>query len=304
SRGTANKALARLTQLGWLLREGSSRRPRFRPGLLRQVVQRYPLAGLQEDRPWARDFAPCFELPHEVRRMTQHIFGELLNNAIDHSRGTQVRVSMRCNATHLHLLVVDDGCGVFDRIGTSFGIDDPQEAMLELSKGKLTTQPLSHSGRGLFFTSRLVDIFDLHANGLAYQYLQWTRRDWLSHHPLNGPGTAVFVSIALNTQRTMASMLRDYSTDPTVLRLERTVVPLRLVSDADLPLISRAQARRVLARLDQFVEADLDFEGVSEIGQGFADEVFRVYPGLHPQVRLAAKNMNPSVAAMVRGVHG
>ena len=42
--------------------------------------------------------------------------------------------------------------------------------MLELSKGKLTSQPARHAGRGLFFTSRLADVFDLHANATAFQH--------------------------------------------------------------------------------------------------------------------------------------
>ena len=49
-------------------------------------------------------------------------------------------------------------------------------AMLELSKGKLTSAPDRHSGRGLFFTSRLADVFDLHANATAFQYRGWDRR--------------------------------------------------------------------------------------------------------------------------------
>jgi signal transduction histidine kinase len=46
--------------------------------------------------------------------MAQHAFTELLNNAIDHSGGTQVTVSMRQTPLHLQLLVSDDGCGLFD----------------------------------------------------------------------------------------------------------------------------------------------------------------------------------------------
>src|SRR5262249_46743437 len=95
SRRSASRALQRLVEANWLVREGSRSRPSHRPGLLRQVVQRYALAGLQEDIPWARDFAPFFALPHEVQRMTQHIFCELLNNAIDHSEGASVTVSLR-----------------------------------------------------------------------------------------------------------------------------------------------------------------------------------------------------------------
>ena len=93
SRATANKTLKRLVETQWLVREGTIRNATYKPGLLRQVVQRYSLAGLSEDVPWSRDFAPYFNLPDNCRRIAQHAFGELVNNAIDHSGGTQVTVS-------------------------------------------------------------------------------------------------------------------------------------------------------------------------------------------------------------------
>ncbi len=46
----------------------------------------------------------------------------------------------------------------------------PMLAMLELSKGKLTSQPERHTGRGLYFTSRLADVLDVHANAAAFQH--------------------------------------------------------------------------------------------------------------------------------------
>jgi len=268
----------------------------------RQVVRSYALAGLEEHLPWKRDFSPAFELPVHVRRIAQHAFTELLNNAIDHSGGRQATVSMRCNGQHLHLLVSDDGCGVFEKIGAEYGIDDPQEAMLELSKGKLTTAPGNHSGRGLFFTSRLADIFDLHANQFAFQHSQWARRDWLRNNPAKRPGTAVFMSIALDTPRTLEQVLQQHSSgDSAVTDFARTVVPLRLIGRDDNPLLSRSQGRRVVSRLQEFAIAELDFSGVNEIGQAFADEVFRVFARAHPDLRLEAHNMNPAVAAMVAG---
>ena len=301
TRGTAGKALKKMVDGGWLLREGRSR-PTFRPGVQRQVVRSYALAGLEEHLPWKRDFSPAFELPVHVRRIAQHAFTELLNNAIDHSGGRQATVSMRCNGQHLHLLVSDDGCGVFEKIGAEYGIDDPQEAMLELSKGKLTTAPGNHSGRGLFFTSRLADIFDLHANQFAFQHSQWARRDWLRNNPAKRPGTAVFMSIALDTPRTLEQVLQQHSSgDSAVTDFARTVVPLRLIGRDDNPLLSRSQGRRVVSRLQEFAIAELDFSGVNEIGQAFADEVFRVFARAHPDLRLEAHNMNPAVAAMVAG---
>lgn len=301
-RGTAQKALQRLVSLGWLQREGTARRPHFKPGLLRQVVMRYPLAGLQEDRPWARDFAPCFSLPTEVQRMTQHAFGELLNNAIDHSGGTNVTVSLRQTPSHVQLLVSDDGCGVFDQLARSFALDDPALAMLELSKGKLTSQPARHAGRGLFFTSRLADVFDLHANASAFQHREWEGSGWRPGRALKHQGTSVYAAIALDTKRTLESVLQAHSVSGAGFGFERTVVPLRLLTTPLAGLDSRAQARRVAARLAAFKRAEMDFEGVPHIGHSFADELFRVLTPELGEVDLVALNMAPEVAAMIASV--
>ena len=130
----ARALLRELVAAQWLKAEVSPRRVRFSPGLLRQVVRRYPIAGLHEDRPWSRDFLPCLTLPDAVARMAQHAFTELLNNAIEHSGGGSVTVSMRQTPLQLQLLVSDDGRGIFDAIGETYQIDDPAQAMLELAQ--------------------------------------------------------------------------------------------------------------------------------------------------------------------------
>lgn len=299
SRSTARKALQRLVQLGWLRREGTVRQPRFQPGLLRQVVQRYPLAGLEEDLPWARHFAPYFDLPPEVRRITQHIFGELLNNAIDHSGGESVTVSLRQTPSHVQLLVSDDGCGIFDQLARAFSLDDPALAMLEVSKGKLTSQPKRHAGRGLFFTSRLADVFDLHANDTAFQHRLWDG-GWHPGRAMKRRGTSVYAAIALDTTRMLDDVLQAYSLDGTGYGFERTTVPLRLLATPLAGLDSRAQARRVAARLQQFRRAEMDFDGVESIGHSFADELFRVLP--MDGVEMVPTNMSPKVEALLLSV--
>jgi anti-sigma regulatory factor (Ser/Thr protein kinase) len=299
TRRTASKALRRLVELQWLVQQGSARRPHHGPGLLRQVAHRYPLAGLAEDLPWARDFAPYFALPPAVQRMTQHAFCELLNNAIDHSEGTQVTVSLRQTPSQVQLLVSDDGRGVFDKIHEAFALPDPALAMLELSKGKLTSQPERHTGRGLFFTSRLADVFDLHANQQAFQRRGWDGGRWQPQRALEHRGTSVYVAIALDTPRTLESVLCDGSVDGSGAAFDRTVVPLRLLVSPLAGLESRAQARRVTARLQEFRRADVDFSGVPYIGHAFADELFRVFPSQAPACQLVPMNMVPAVAALV-----
>jgi hypothetical protein len=64
--------------------------------------------------------------------------------------------------------------------------------------------------------------------------------------------------------------------------------------------VSRSEARRLAANLEKFDEIVLDFRDVKSVGQGFADEVFRVFAQRHPAVRIATQNTNPAVDAMIR----
>ena len=305
SRRRAVLTLGKLVAAQWLCFEGTPRKPIYKPGPLRQIVHRYALEGLQEDLPWRRDFAPFFELRPEVRRMAQHAFTELLNNAIDHSGGGSVTVSLRQTPVQLQMLVSDDGVGLFERVQRSFAIDDPTLAMLELSKGKLTSDPAGHRGHGLFFTSRLADVFDIHANYSAFQCRGWDGRRWHASRPATRQGTSVYVAISLDTPRTLDNTLRAHSASEVGYRFERTSVPLHLIglgSSGDLALASRADAKRVASRLIEFREAELDFQGISDIGYAFADELFRVFPNTHPAVNLKPVGMAPRVAEMVASV--
>ena len=311
SRRAVRAMLKRLAETGWLQREGSISRPVYGPGSLRQVVRNYPLHGLQEDLPWQRDYAPNFALPPHVARMVQHAFTELLNNAIDHSGGTQVTVSMRQTPLQLQLLVSDDGCGLFSRIGHDFAIDEPEHALLALGTGKLTSQPARHSGHGLFFTSRLADVFDLTADGRRFQRRAWDGGTWHAQ-ALPGatavgaarrPGTSVYFALALDTPRTLDALLQQHSRSGQGYDFSRTRVPLALLAAGGLAqLASRAEARRAAQRLEGFQCAELDFTGVQQLGHGFADELFRVFARAHPQIELQPVGMAPQVAAMVEAV--
>lgn len=55
----------------------------------------------------------------------------------------------------------------------------------------------------------------------------------------------------------------------------------------------------MLSRLSEFREVVLDFHGVEGVGQGFADEVFRVWSLEHPRTTLVPVGMNDVVAFMV-----
>jgi hypothetical protein len=64
--------------------------------------------------------------------------------------------------------------------------------------------------------------------------------------------------------------------------------------------VSRSAAKQLAEGLDQFREVELDFHGVDGIGQGFADELLRVWARAHPGTRLLPTRMNDAVTFMVR----
>lgn len=63
--------------------------------------------------------------------------------------------------------------------------------------------------------------------------------------------------------------------------------------------VSRSEAKQLLRGLEKFDEIELDFQKVQSVGQGFVDEVFRVWKSEHPSHRIIPINMNPKVKFMV-----
>ncbi len=56
----------------------------------------------------------------------------------------------------------------------------------------------------------------------------------------------------------------------------------------------------MVARLPQFKRAEISFEGVTDVGHGFTDELFRVFGRAHQEVELVPTHMTPRIAALVK----
>ena len=80
----------------------------------------------------------------------------------------------------------------------------------------------------------------------------------------------------------------------------KTVVPVNLAQCGNEALISRSQAKRLLARVELFKTVLFDFRGVKEIGQAFADEIFRVFANHHPEIELLPLHANAEVVQMIQ----
>ncbi|MEK6324550.1 MAG: DUF4325 domain-containing protein [Acidobacteriota bacterium] len=299
SRQVANGYLQTLIREGLIEAEGTTRARVYRLKTLAEANQKYQREGLQEDVVWREGFAPAVgDLPENVRDIWLYGVTEMVNNAIDHSGSAEVRVGLRRNALFTEAWVEDDGEGIFLKIQRALGLYDPREAILELAKGKLTTAPENHSGEGIFFTSRMVDAFDIESGRLHFRH-EHRASDVLTERAADSPGTRVMMRLANDSPRITRAVFDEF-TDGEEYTFDKTVVPLRLAQHEGEKLVSRSQAKRVSQRFERFKRVVLDFEGVAEIGQAFADELFRVFAAAHPDVRLTPINTSPAVANMVR----
>ncbi|MFN2462870.1 MAG: STAS-like domain-containing protein [Candidatus Dormibacteria bacterium] len=259
-----------------------------------------PLDGLREDEVWRQllDDAPTRGATRQALRIAPYAFTEMLNNAIDHSGGSHATVTWWPGPGTLRARIADDGIGAFETVRSDRGLPDHQAALAELTKGKVTTQPERHSGEGLFFTSRAVDHFDLRANGL-----RWTvdnrRGDFAFGAIPVERGTIVEFEIDARTERKLEEVFASYTDED--YGFVRTAIRVRLFESGS-DFVSRSEAKRLLSGLEKFKEVELDFDRVESVGQGFADQVLRVWPRQHPGVEVQPVNMNAGVELMMRRV--
>jgi anti-sigma regulatory factor (Ser/Thr protein kinase) len=241
------------------------------------------------------------EVPKNVVDICQYGFTEMLNNVFDHSASEDCTFSYTQNYLKIQIMVIDHGIGVFQKIQNEFGLDDARSALLELSKGRLTTQPRRHSGEGIFFTSRMFERFGIKSKDLFYARRRTDKEGWLIETESNQEviwGTIVHMEIPLDANWTKRDVFGKFERDDRHFR--NTHVPIKLVqySPGD-ELVSRSQAKRLLARFDEFGEVLLDFQGIQDVGRAFIDEIFRVYRLDHPKTKLSWMNVNEDIDKLI-----
>jgi hypothetical protein len=302
SRQAAHYHLSAMAGRGELVREGAGRSSRFRQAAL--LVYRFDLAGLREDLVWSEEDRELRRRDPEIldnpkiRPLLNYAFTEMLNNAIDHSRGSAVEIRWFVDDRCIAFEIADDGIGAFRNMAQERKLASEYDAIGEISKGKQTTFPEAHSGLGIYFTSRMVSRFiltsghlswivDNRINDTAVQFLEAERS-----------GTLVRCEIDGDIATTQLDVFHAFS-PPEAFGANRSTVRVTLFEQGP-NFISRTEAKRLAAELENFTEVEIDFRGVEQIGQGFIDELFRVWQGNHPETLLIPINTNPAIDALLR----
>lgn len=301
SRQAANRHISRLVEEGVLRAEGRTRNREYRLETLGRVNEMFPITeDLQEDVVWRDRVLPILaSVPDNVRDICSYGFTEIVNNAKDHSASPIVVIHSQLTAATVRIGVLDAGIGIFRKIRDALSLEDERHAVLELAKGKLTTDPARHTGEGIFFTARMFDFFAI-SSGRLNLVAGRDANDFLIEHREEQQGTRVVMDIGLAAEHTTKDIFDRYSSDRDDYAFQRTHVVVSLAQAENEKLVSRSQAKRVLARLDRFKEVLLDFKRVDSIGPAFADEIFRVFRSTHPAVHLVVINASDEVQKMIR----
>ncbi|MGO8958892.1 MAG: STAS-like domain-containing protein [Streptosporangiaceae bacterium] len=255
------------------------------------------LLGLSEDVVWRRvaeDLGLDRESP--AGRIMGYAFTEMLNNAIDHSGSETATITLWTGPDQWSFEVRDYGVGAYPKLREGLHLASDFEAVQELSKGKRTTDRQRHTGEGIFFTSKAVDIFRLTSSGVRWTVDNLRRDTALGVVVPTSEGTSVLCQIDPQTDRSLAAIFHEFSRDHAFVRT-RPVVKLFEIGTT---FVSRSEARRLLDGLEaDFDTVEVDFAGVTDVGQGFVDELLRVWPTVHPDKAVIPINMNAAVQFMI-----
>jgi len=305
SRQWVSKLLNQLAQEGKLLRSKKGRKvyyvtPENRELIGKEISKKHKNESLNEDFIFEelKKTSPIFDsLEKNVNSILRYAFTEMVNNAIEHSRSEEIITTIKELNDRILCEVRDFGIGVYRNIVEKKGLDSELEAIQELLKGKTTTMPHSHSGEGIFFTSKIVDVFTL--DSFEYRLRIDNLIDDVFVDKIdNTPGTQVTFEINRSSDKHLNDIFREYEAKPGSYAFDKTKVHVKLYKAGTI-YISRSQARRLLANLEKYRVIILDFTGITTIGQAFADEIFRVFSANHPDVRIEPINITETVKFMI-----
>jgi hypothetical protein len=192
----------------------------------------------------------------------------------------------------------DHGIGVFYSVASKLKLPDEDAALVELMKGKTTTMTETHSGEGIFFTSRAADRFVLRSHRTEVEWNR-SRDDVFVSQRRYFEGTGVDFFLRRNTRRLLEKVFERFAPEEYDFRFQKTEVFVKMLKKN---YVSRSEAKRLLTNLEKFSEIRLDLKGVKAIGQGFADEVFRVFAHRYPGIKISVENASAPVDAMLRHV--
>ena len=295
------RLLSRLISQGKIHRLGKTRAARYYPGYADNEINHLELV---KERQGLSEYVVFDEVIKRMQLNTRlnkncltifdYAFTEMLNNAIDHSESKKVWINVKIDHASITFIIKDLGIGAIESIKRGFEISDDFLALEHLFKGKQTTAEEAHSGQGIFFTSKVIDIYRIATSNMEFT-IDNIKADEFLRDIRQKKGTTVTCKIKLNTRRKIKDVFDKYKGND--YEFNQNIVKINLSKHKRL--MSRSEAKRLLLGLDEYTVLDFNFKNVDEVGQGFCDEIFRVYANRNPGTLLSYHGASDVVRYMI-----
>ena len=210
-------------------------------------------------------------LPKNLFEIVQFSITALLNNISDHSKATKLYFKLYLTYDDFHMIINDNGNGIFGHISSILNLNSIQSAALEIAKGQVTTDQENHSGDELNTVIHLFDVAIIESNGIFLKYINKSS-NYSSGPSLQQKGTRIHLKINPDSKRTCEKTFKKlFNTEH-----RYTSVPIGILrQNKNDQINSRNQAKTIISNLNNFKKVKFDFNNVDIIGPAFADELIR-----------------------------
>ena len=249
----------------------------------------------------SRQFLDDFILPHiellpkNIYEIFEYSAGSLINNILDHAEATSVYFKIFINHEEAHLILTDNGVGLFENIHEGLSLSSTQMAAMEIAKGNVTTDPQHHSGDEL---NTIIHLFDKAIIDSANKSLKYCNNNnsWEINPSQHKNGTRIHLQINPNSGRTCADVFyKIFHEEKKKIR-----IPLNLINMSEKKIVnSRSYAKNILRNIDNYEKIEFDFNKIDLISPAFADELARMTKEKNQFADIAWMNTNKTVEMLM-----
>ena len=226
-----------------------------------------------------------------VHEICEFSISAVLQNIVDHANATKLYYKIFMNHKDIHIIVSDNGCGLFEHMRSLLNLENNKVAAIELAKGRVTTDPDHHSGDELNTVIQLFDKVTIDASGKSLTFIDKTK-DWTIKHSTQKHGTRIHLEIESNSEKNCKEIFQNIFNG----KQNSVRIPINLLKIEKSELVnSRAQAQSILRNISDCKNIEFDFNNIDLIGPAFADELVRKTKAKNQVADIKWTNSNKTV---------
>ncbi len=235
-------------------------------------------------------------LSKNIFQICEYAIEALVNNIAEHANASNLYVKLFLTYSDLHIIISDNGSGLFENIKSKLDLSTIQLAALEIAKGQVTSNPFDYSGEALNTIFHLFDRVKIDSSGFGIIY-DSNNNHWEINYSKQKNGTRVHLQINPNSNRTC---------DKTFQKLFKKQkqsfrIPLILLKEPNKKsLHSKLHAKSIFWNINYLQEIKFDFYRIDLIGPAFADELVRQSRSINRDVIIGWVNYNNTVDLLMK----